>query len=53
MRLFKLHSEATDAIAAPQNEATTTGVLFDLQGRPVATPSKGFYIKDGKKWLIQ
>ena len=53
VRLFKLHSEATDAIAAPQNEATTTGILFDLQGRPVATPSKGFYIKDGKKWLIQ
>ncbi len=26
-------------------------VLFDLQGRQYSTPTKGFYIKDGKKYL--
>ena len=27
--------------------------LFDLQGRKVATPRKGIYIKDGQKVLLK
>jgi hypothetical protein len=26
--------------------------LYDLQGRPVAAPTRGIYIKDGKKVII-
>ena len=27
------------------------GIIYDLQGRRVTTPTKGLYIKDGKKYL--
>ena len=26
---------------------------YDLQGRPVAAPTRGIYIKDGKKVVIK
>jgi hypothetical protein len=29
------------------------GVIFDLQGRSVANPAKGLYIKNGKKVVVK
>ena len=34
-------------------EGTTTGEVFDLRGRRVTSPSRGIYIVNGKKTLIQ
>ena len=31
----------------------STGVVFDLQGRQVENPTKGLYIKNGKKVIIK
>lgn len=39
----------TKATAAPQED----GVYYDLTGRRVEKPSKGFYIMNGKKMFIQ
>lgn len=39
----------TKATAAPQED----GVYYDLTGRRVEKPSKGFYIMNGKKLFIQ
>ena len=39
-------------IASPLEETGEAGI-YDLQGRKVATPRKGIYIKDGQKVLIK
>lgn len=40
--------EAVETTAAAKN-----GVIYDLQGRKMANPVKGLYIKDGKKYLVK
>ena len=52
VKLFRLHSNEADAIAAPQSKTADSNVWHDLQGRPVLHPTKGLYIKDRKKILI-
>ena len=34
-------------------ESETTGVCFDLMGRPVDNPTSGIYIHNGKKLIVQ
>ena len=44
-------STSVQSVAVPQQQA---GQLYDLQGRPVSTPTaKGIYIKDHKKIIIK
>ncbi len=43
--------EFADGIASPYANITTTSDIYDLTGRKIAKPSKGIYIKDGKKML--
>ena len=55
VKLFRLGNAEANGINAPSTTNLNhhmDGQWYDLQGRPVATPSKGLYIKDGKKWLI-
>lgn len=33
--------------------SSLTGIIYDLQGRPVTKATKGIYIQDGKKVLVQ
>lgn len=35
-----------------KNEEMITTPYYDLQGRPVESPTRGIYIKDGKKVII-
>ncbi|MBR4312278.1 MAG: M6 family metalloprotease domain-containing protein [Bacteroidaceae bacterium] len=44
---------STDEIAEISIQAPSIGVVYDLQGRMVENPSKGVYIRDGKKVLIK
>ena len=32
---------------------TSNGVIYDLSGRKVAVPTKGIYVKDGKKFIVK
>lgn len=42
------------SIEAVESEAETgNGSCYDLSGRKVSTPSKGIYIKDGKKIYVK
>jgi hypothetical protein len=34
-------------------DAEQSQAVYDLQGRMVANPGRGFYIKDGKKVVIR
>ena len=45
----------TTGINATLNEGVevTDGVIFDLSGRRVANPTKGIYIKNGKKFIVK
>ncbi len=41
------------AIGGVEAERTSTGITYDLQGRQVAHPTHGIYIRDGKKVLVK
>lgn len=43
----------TDAISQIYKEPTNNNYLYDLQGRKVENPTKGLYIKEGKKVLVK
>lgn len=43
----------TDAISQIYKEPTNNNYLYDLQGRKVKNPTKGLYIKDGKKVMVK
>ncbi len=45
----------TTGINATLNEGVemTDGAIFDLSGRRVANPTKGIYIKNGKKFIVK
>ncbi len=45
--------ENTTAIQTIQQSNIDAGQIFDLQGRKITNPSKGIYIKDGKKVIIK
>lgn len=49
-REYFLFDEAT-GIDNVNREPTTNNRYYDLQGRKVAQPTKGLYIKDGKKYI--
>ncbi len=36
---------------SPRGERSEEGAIFDLQGRKVSKPTRGLYIKNGKKYL--
>ena len=48
---FVFNGGSGDAISAPQSAQQPQGI-FDLQGRPVANPGHGLYIKNGKKVVL-
>jgi len=43
----------TTGINATLNEGVENGIIFDLSGRRVANPTKGIYIKNGKKFIVK
>ena len=45
--------EIPSSITIKGSQSANQGILFDLQGRKVANPRKGIYIKDGRKVLIK
>ena len=45
----KIHLMNIDSIAAPENHSP----YYDMQGREVAHPTRGIYIKDGRKVVIE
>ena len=45
--------ETTDIGAINNGEWMMDDVYYDLQGRPVKTPTKGVYIKNGKKVIVK
>lgn len=50
--IYLLDVDAVDtSIPAIENE-TSAALYYDLQGRPVTNPTRGIYIKDGKKVII-
>lgn len=42
-----------EEVETTNNEVHSTDVVYDLQGRRVATPAKGFYIVNGKKVYVK
>ncbi len=42
-----------DAIAPVRSAQPAAGAVYDLAGRRVATPARGIYIRDGKKYLAR
>ena len=49
--IYLLDVDAVASISPITSEAALTP-YYDLQGRPVAAPMRGIYIKDGKKVII-
>ena len=52
-REFFGFDEATGIDATLMNSEKVDGVVYDLQGRRVAQPTKGLYIVNGKKVVIK
>lgn len=51
--IYLLDVDAVDtSISATENGKTMDTPYYDLQGRPVANPTRGIYIKDGKKIAV-
>ena len=50
--IYLLDVDAVASISPITSEAVLTP-YYDLQGRPVAAPTRGIYIKDGKKVIIR
>jgi hypothetical protein len=49
--LWGKEEQPGNSVATPMvNKALTP--YYDLQGRPVANPTRGIYIKDGKKIAV-
>ena len=45
--------EIPSGITIKDVQSANQGILFDLQGRRVSKPTKGIYIKDGRKVLVK
>lgn len=50
--LYKDIQDLTTGIDEVKTTAGDTGLLYDLQGRHISKPSRGIYIADGKKVLV-
>ena len=50
--IYLLDVDAVSSISSITSDAALTP-YYDLQGRPVAAPTRGVYIKDGKKVVIK
>jgi hypothetical protein len=54
VKLFRLGDNEPSGIKNVKSKASrsaATQQYYDLQGRPVAVPSKGIYIQNGKKYV--
>ncbi|MBR4217735.1 MAG: hypothetical protein IKR71_01650 [Bacteroidales bacterium] len=52
-RIFMLDWEGSTGIVTLHSSTPQVQRYYDLQGRPVSQPSKGLYIKNGKKYLVK
>ena len=59
-KLYRLGDNVADEIRTPKAAGSTAGtaagsesVIYDLQGTPVLAPTRGIYIKNGKKILVK
>ena len=50
--IYLLDVDAVDTSIPTIENETSAALYYDLQGRPVAAPTRGIYIKDGKKIAI-
>ena len=50
---IRLGSGDTTGIKTVENAAATNDVYYDLNGRRISEPTKGVYVKDGKKTIIK
>ena len=50
--IYLLDVDAVDTSIPTIENETSAALYYDLQGRPVANPTRGLYIKDGKKVII-
>ena len=50
---IRLGSGDTTGIKAVENVAATNDVYYDLSGRRISEPTKGVYVKDGKKVVVK
>ena len=49
-----IYQSATSVQGIKSNTPNSGGAIFDLQGRRLsATPAKGVYIQNGKKWIVR
>ena len=55
VRLFRLGNNVPTAIGSLPADKSSVGTsrMFDLQGRPVATPARGIYINNGRKIVVE
>ena len=51
--IYLLDVDAVDTSIPTIENETSAALYYDLQGRPVAAPARGIYIKDGKKVVIK
>ena len=50
--IYLLDVDAVDTSISTIENETSAAPYYDLQGRPVANPTRGIYIKDGKKIAV-
>ncbi len=50
---FCFDTEETTGIEKVERGETRDGIFYDLQGRRMTQPTKGLYIKDGKKIMVK
>ena len=50
---FTLEDDVTDGIFVINDDEQSVGDAYDMQGRKVAEPSKGVYIRNGKKYIMK
>jgi hypothetical protein len=50
--IYLLDVDAVDTSIPTIENETSAALYYDLQGRPVVNPTRGIYIKDGKKVII-
>lgn len=53
LRIFFARKDTPTGISLADGVSNASGVIYDLSGRSVDTPSKGVYIKGGKKVFIK
>jgi hypothetical protein len=50
---IKIYGPVASGISDVREEAQSSDVIYDIQGRHVTKPTKGIYIKNGKKYIIK